>query len=229
MGEINTPRVQQEAIKAIDTEELYRLVDQAKRAGHARELRQYLRRCGPFIERNLDAFERALQRHLQAKSAPKREEAYSDLYRAASDVTWAVDQMQHRVAEELKDKERFTIDDLIWSPQHLTSALSVRVSFSWRTTTDDAWNHGSITFTHEVDPRPNYSIPVPKRKPSRAQQDRELQDRLHQTWEHLKRNALYSVREFFKNGGDGAQIPKTFRAVVDGYTRGLNNHSTKFW
>jgi len=229
MGEINTPRMEQDAIAAIDTKELYRLVDLAKRVGHASDLRRYLRNCGPFIERNLSAFERALKRDQQAKSPRKREETHNDLYRAASDVTWAVDQMQHRVEEELKDRERFTIDDLIWLPQRLSPTLNVRVSFSWRPTPDDAWKHGSITFTHEVDVRPDYSIPAPKRKPTKAQQDRELQDRLRHTWEHLKRGALYSVRDFFKAGGDGADIPETFKTVVHGYSRGLNNHSTKFW
>lgn len=229
MSEINIPRSEQEAITAIDSKELYGLVERARRVGHASELRQYLWNCGSFIVRNLDAFERALQRDQQAKSSRKREETQNDLYRAASDVTWAVDQMQQRVQEELKDRERFTIDDLIWSRQHLTPALNVRVSFSWRATPDDAWNYGSITLTHEVDLRRDYSVPTPKRKPTKAQQDRELQCHLHQTWEHLKRSALYSVRDFFRAGGDGAEIPKTFKAVVDAHTRGLNNHSTKFW
>ncbi|MCI3133145.1 hypothetical protein [Phenylobacterium aquaticum] len=230
MGEINTPRAEREAITAIDTKALYELVERAMRVGHASELRRQLWNCGPFIGRNLDAFERALQRDQQAKSSRKREETQNDLYRAASDIRWAVDQMQKRVEEELRDGERFTINDLIWLPQRLTAALNIRVSFSWRATPDDAWNHGSITFTHEVDLRPDYSIrPPTKRKPTKAQQERELQGRLNQAWDHLRRNALYSVRDFFKAGGNGAEIPKTFQAVVDTHTRGLNNHSTKFW
>jgi hypothetical protein len=46
MGEINIPQAEQKAISSIDSKELYRLVDRAKRIGHAGELRQYLRNCG---------------------------------------------------------------------------------------------------------------------------------------------------------------------------------------
>ncbi|MEH0196277.1 hypothetical protein V7S57_12225 [Caulobacter sp. CCNWLY153] len=192
-------------------------------------MRQYLWNCGPYILQNLHAFERALDRDRQAKSGRKREETQYDLYRAASDVTYAVDAMKRRIEEELRDRELFTIDDLIWSPLRLSQTLSVRVSYSWRSTIDDQWKHGSITFTHEVDLRPGYSSPAPKRKPTKAQQDRELQTHLRHTWEHLKSGALYAVREFFKDGRSGADIPKTFTARTDTYSRGLNNHSTKFW
>ncbi len=43
------------------------------------------------------------------------------------------------------------------------------------------------------------------------------------------RGALYSVRDYFRQGGDGAKIPESFRATVDSYSRGLNNYSTQFW
>ena len=39
--------------------------------------------------------------------------------------------------------------------------------------------------------------------------------------------ALFSVRDFFRNGGNGADIPEAFDAITD---RGsLNNFSLKFW
>ena len=38
--------------------------------------------------------------------------------------------------------------------------------------------------------------------------------------------ALYSVRDFFREGGDGDDV---FRATVDSHTRDLNNYSMRFW
>lgn len=72
-------------------------------------------------------------------------------------------------------------------------------------------------------------MPVSTRKPSAAKQEQELQNRLYQTWEHLMRGALYSVRDYFRDGGDGAKIPETFQVTVDSYSRDLNNYSTQFW
>jgi len=109
------------------------------------------------------------------------------------------------------------------------SQLSVRVGYRWRRTVDDEWTFASITFTHIHDPRPDYTLPTPKRKPSATKREQELQNSLHQTWEHLMRGALYSVRDYFRQGGDGAKIPESFRATVDSYSRGLNNYSTQFW
>ncbi|WP_245438912.1 hypothetical protein [Bradyrhizobium sp. SK17] len=43
------------------------------------------------------------------------------------------------------------------------------------------------------------------------------------------RGALYSVRDYFREGGDGDKIPDTFQATVDSHSRGLNNYSTQFW
>jgi hypothetical protein len=105
----------------------------------------------------------------------------------------------------------------------------VRVSYRWRRTIDDAWSYGSITFHHNFDPRPDFMVPVPTRKPSKAKQERDLQDQLYQTWEDLMRLGLYSVRDYFREGRDGAAIPDVFQAKPDSRSRGLNNFSTKFW
>jgi hypothetical protein len=229
MGEINTPRAEQEAIAAIDSKELYRLIEWSKQLGNTIELRPYLSNCGSYISTNLYAFEQALTRDRAAKSSRKREETQMDLYRAASDLTYAVDGMQRRVEEERQDRDLFIIDDLILPPRPFSPSLSVRVSYSWRATDDDSWKYGSITFTHDVVSRPDYTIPAPKRKPSKAQQERDIQTRLGQTWEHLKRGALYSVREYFKDGRDGGEIPKIFQARADARTGSLNNFSAQFW
>jgi hypothetical protein len=108
--------------------------------------------------------------------------------------------------------------------------LYIRVSFRWRKSIEDDWQHGSIRFHHQAQPpRPVYGQPLPKRKPSAAKQAEELQRDLAQTWAHMMRSALYTVRDYFQEGGDGALIPKEFEAVVDPHTRHLNNFSLNFW
>ncbi|MES6350847.1 hypothetical protein U6U03_12115, partial [Cutibacterium acnes] len=114
-------------------------------------------------------------------------------------------------------------------PYRFSKELSVRVGYRWRRTVEDEWTFASITFTHVHDPRPDYTLPIPKRKPSAAKQEQERQNSLYQTWEHLMRGALYSVRDYFRDGGDGDKIPDTFQATVDSHSRGLNNYSTQFW
>ena len=54
------------------------------------------------------------------------------------------------------------------------------------------------------------------------------QNYLFETWEHLTKLTLYSIRDYFREGGDGSAIPKEFVAVTDaeGY---LNNYSVNFW
>ena len=43
------------------------------------------------------------------------------------------------------------------------------------------------------------------------------------------RAALYSVRDYLRQGGVGDKIPEIFRVTVDSRTRALNNYSTQFW
>lgn len=102
------------------------------------------------------------------------------------------------------------------------------MSYRWRKTVDNEWTHGSITFIHDVDLTPDYGQPRPTRKPSAAKQQQEVQKRLFYTWEHLTKGALYSVRDYFKQGGEADNIPGTFQAKV-GNSGFLNNYSTVFW
>lgn len=229
MGEINIPPDQQAALDAVDIRELDRLIDQALQSKTSGALHGALRNCGPYVAGRLHAFDQALGRHRAAKAARKREETGQDLRSAGSDLTHAVDGMKRRLEAERKDAELFVVDDLITPPYRFSRTLSLRVNYRWRRSTDDAWAYGTITFTHEVDSRPDYSRPMPKRKPSAAKEEQELQHQLYRTWEDLMRGALYSVRDFFRDGGDGATIPDTFKAVVDAHSRGLNNYSTQFW
>lgn len=230
MRELYIPRDQQSALAAINTSELDGLLDQAIQEERSSGLQRLaLPNCGPYVAGRYQSFCEALTKHRDARSSRKREQTEDTLRRAAREVTFAVRGMKQRMETEAKDSEFFVIDDHIMQPFHFSKHMSVRVSFRWRRSIDDEWNHGSIIFVHDVDLRPDYSTPAPKRKPSAAKRDEELQYKLFQTWEHLVQGALYSVRDYFREGGDGDKIPETFQVTVDSYTRGLNNHSTRFW
>ena len=230
MGEINIPRDQQTAITAIDARELDRLIDQAIREERSGELHRLpLAACGSHIGTKLHSFDRALAKHREAKAPRKRAETGDALRRAGHDLSFAVGAMKQRLETEQKDAQLFIVDDQIMPPLRFSKHLSVRVSYRWRRTVGDEWKFGHITFVHDVDLRPDYTRPAPKRKPSAAKQEQDLQNTLYQTWEHLMRGALYSVRDYFRDGGDGDKIPETFKVTVDSYTRDLNNYSTQFW
>lgn len=230
MGEINIPRDQQIALAGVDASQLNRLIEQAiqeERSGSLHRLP--LANCGSYIATKLRSFERALAKHREAKAQRKRAETENALRRAGHDLSFAVGAMKRRLETEQKEAQLFIVDDHIMPPSRFSKHLSVRVSYRWRRTVDDDWTFGSITFAHDVDLRPDYATPPPKRKPSVAKQEQDLQDRLYQIWEHLMRGALYSVRDYFREGGDGDKIPDTFQTTVDSHSRGLNNHSTQFW
>jgi hypothetical protein len=188
-----------------------------------------LANCGSYIATKLHYFEQALAKHREGKAPRERAETGDAVRRAARDLSFAVGAMKQRMETEQKEVQLFSVDDQITPPYRFSKHLSVRVSYRWRRTVDDEWTFGSITFVHDVDLRPDYTIPAPKRKPSAAKQEQDLQNRLYQTWEHLMRGALYSVRDYFREGGDGDKIPDAFQATVDSHTRGLNNYSTQFW
>lgn len=229
MGEINLPREQMEALGAIDTAEVDRLLDRAMRDERTSELRQALLRCGEYVGRELRSFEKALDAHRSARAAHKREVTSRDLYKAKFDLSAAVWAMKRRVEEDRKDAELFVVEDAIRPPHWLSRNLSVCVNYRWRSRPEDDWTYGSIEFSHDHDPRPDFTFPLPSRKPTEAQRKKAFQNELYQTWEDLMRQGLYAVRDYFKAGGDGAAIPKTFKATPDAYSRRLNNFSTRFW
>lgn len=230
MGEINISRDEMDALIAIDARELDRLIDQAIHEERTGDLHRLpLSRCGSYVSTQLHYFDQALSRHSIAKSTRKREETGNDLQRAGRDLSFAVDAMKRRIETEQAEGQLFWIDDQIMPPYTFGKHMSVRVSYRWRRTIEDEWQWGSITFVHHHDPRPDYSTPAPKRKPSAAKREQVLQNELRQIWEHLMRGALYSVRDYFRESGDGSKIPETFQVTVDSYSRDLNNYSTQFW
>lgn len=230
MGEINIPRAEQEALRAVECDVLDQLVDQCLREERPSVLRPLrLESCGPYVASKLRAFEKAMDTYGKAKAEKKRAETRYDALSAGRDLVHAVLLMKQRMATEEEEGQRFHVDDLILPPHRLGEKMSVRVSYRWRPSAADPWAYGDITISHDVDTRPDYTLPPPKRKPSAARQAQQRQETLYREWEHLNSLALHSVRDYFRNGGNGAEIPKVFQAKPDAYTRGLNNFSAKFW
>ncbi|MCF3947341.1 hypothetical protein [Acidiphilium iwatense] len=230
MNEINIPSDQQDALKVIEHHELDRLIEQAVQKEEFGELYNLpLARCGPYIARQLRDFEQALAKHGQAKLSRKRAATEAYLRRVASDLSFAVGMMKRRVETEQKEGQLFYIDDQIIPPHRFTEHLRLRLSYRWRRTVDEEWKFGGITFVYDVNFCPDYTFPISKRKPSAVRQEQDRQTKLYQAWEHLMRIALCSVRDYFREGGDGGRIPEIFQAMVDPHTRELNNYSAQFW
>lgn len=230
MGDINIPRSEQDALRSIDCEVLRMLVEQCLQEERPTALRQFhLDGCGAFVSTKWHAFERELDAYGKAKADKKRAETLRDARSAGYSLLNAVQQMQHRMAAEAEEGERFYIDDLLTPPHAFRTPLAVRVSYRWRPSPAEPWVHGDITFLYDVELRPDYTRSPPARKPSAARQAQERQEALYREWKQLKDQALFCVRDYFKGGGTAANIPKTFQVKHDPYTWGLNNFSAKFW
>lgn len=119
-------------------------------------------------------------------------------------------------------------DDVL-PPTRLTPDMSVRVMYQWRASSSESWTHGFIEFTHLVVSRKDYTQPPPKRKPSAAVAVRKQQEDLFAEWDHLRKLALWSVRDYFRDGGVASDIPKVFPVRLDRYSKRLDNHSAEFW
>lgn len=229
MGELNLTREEREALNAIDTAVLSERIEQALRDKCASSLLDLrLDQCGQYPSTELRAFERALRDFGAAKAAKKYAETEYRARRAGGDLEFAIERMKERVKTEEKESQLFVVDEHFFQPFHLREHMTVSVSYRWRSTIDDEWKFGNITFTHDVEFRPDYTTPPPRRKPSARKQEQDRQDKLLREWEHLKKLALHSVRDFFRKGGNAEDIPKTFRAKVD-WSRSLNNFSANFW
>lgn len=227
---INLTDREKTAISDIDERELESLIDKAlqnERVGGLHQL--FPSDCGSYLATELHKFERSLRELAESKSAQKRERKRSEAMRAGRNLSFALSQMKDRVKREIEDGLMFYVDDHIFWPHHFHKDLRVSVSYKWRQTVENPWTHGRIEFNHQHNPRPDYTAPHPKRKPSAAKQKQDLQDALSREWEHLKDLALFSVRDFFREGGDGSKIPASFKAVPDQRTSRLNNFSAKFW
>ncbi|MFY1664322.1 hypothetical protein [Pseudomonas sp. Pseu.R1] len=230
MSEINVPADQRKAIAALDVSRLDELLDQCLREERLvglSDLRLY--DCGDYIREQLRIFEKAVQGHSAAKAPKKRAQTEHDVRRAGSSLISAVHQMQSRIEREQREDELFVVDDNVGQPYLHSNRLSVSVSYRWRSQASEPWEFGSIKFTHTHQFAPAYLSAQPRRKPSAAAQATAKEAELFQVWDHLRRLALHSVKEYFQKGGDGSKIPQTFQAKQDTYGGGLNNFSASFW
>lgn len=218
------------AIKAIDVREVERRVEQALDGACATALYDlHLSSCGLHIAYQLHKYERDLMNYAKAKAATKRAETRSRAWISGHDLIYVVRDMQQRVGEQEKETELLRIDDIIAPPYRFRDRIEVHVHYQWRRTVEDPWTFGTITFVHDVDMRPDYTLPQPKRKLSAAKQEEQRQETLYGRWEQLRRLALHAVREFLKSGGDGSRMPETFEAKPAARDRYLNNFSCDFW
>lgn len=230
MGELNLSRDEHDAINAIVTDDLERLLEECLQDGCSSRLHHLgLSRCGPYVSAQLREFERALGDFALARSPKKISETEDRARRAASNLEHAVLQMKHRSDTEQKEDLLFHVDDNVLPPTYLTEQLAVDVSYRWRRSAEAAWAFGYLTVTHDVQQKPDFSLLAGTRKPSAAKREQDLQAKLLREWEHLVRLVLHSLKEYFRNGGDGSSIPKTFKAKVDPHTHYLNNFSANFW
>lgn len=230
MTVINLPLDQQRAICAVDVKSLEMAVEKCvreERIAPMHELR--LSECGDFIASNLWAFERAITTYSKAKAYPKVEQTRADALRAGGDLVHAIQQMKGRVETEQEQGEVFYVADQIMAPYHFSKRLTVSVRYRWRPLPSAEWIHGTTAFVYDFSPLPNYTQPLPKRKPSATKAASDEQDRLYREWDYLKVQALCSLRDFFRNGGDGNEIPEKFVVRPSPHGGGLNNFSCNFW
>ena len=230
MTYINLPSDQQAAISDVDEAALRAAVRKCldeERIGPIHGLG--LSNCGPYVASKLNGFQQAITEYSKAKAHAKQERTRMDALYAGDDLIHAVQEMKGRLETERQEAELFFIDDQIRPPVYLSKRLSVQVSFRWRASSSADWKYGHLTFVYDFSPQPNYTLPLPKRKPSAAQAARDLEDVLRREWEDLKAQALFSMREFFRNGGDGDAVPEVFAVRPSRYGGGLNNFNCNFW
>lgn len=217
-------------IKAVDVREVERRVEQALNGACATALYDlHLSSCGQHIASQLNRYERDLANYAKAKAARKRAETRSRAWSSGHDLIYAVRDMKRGVEEQQKETELLRIDDIIAPPYRFRDRIEVRVHYQWRRTVEDPWAFGSITFVHDVDMRPDYTLPRPKRKLSATKLEDQRQETLCNHWEQLRRLALHSVCEYLKSGRDGNAIPNAFQVKTDAHSRWLNNFSCQFW
>lgn len=134
-----------------------------------------------------------------------------------------------RARQEDEDRKLFVVNELIDQPFTLREEMSVWVSFSWRRSEEDPWSFGRIVFKHRYQPRISIDDAKRARKRSATQRRDDLEEALEREWAHLLTGALYAVRDYFRQGGDGQKIPEEFKVVTDRYTGALDNFSCRFW
>ena len=218
------------AIKAIDSRALDERVRQAldeRRASILSDL--HLGGAHAAIAHHLYRFERDLEKHARAKAEAKRRETWSTAWSSGDDLKYTVSSLKQRMEDQKAEMQLVVIHDAIIPPHRFQERVEVDVHFRWRTRPTGAWSSGTINFFHNVEMRPDYSLPQPAQKPSSTKLEAQRQEALFERWDHLRLLALHAVREYLTTGGDGSAIPKSFQAKPGRSERFLNNFSCNFW
>ena len=224
---INLSPCERNAIVELDVGALRSAIDEARHARSVTALTHLqLYRLGGYVQSAEHRFNLALADLRKAKAVAKIASTEQATVRAGWDLVSAVDQMKDRARQEKRDGERFYVDDHIHEPFRFQTG-PVTVFCRWRADENHSWSHGRIVFRHCHVARPQSEAIANRRKFTARQREKELSETLRLEWYHMRDLALFSVRDFFRSGGNGAGIPETFNAVTD---RGsLNNFSLKFW
>lgn len=224
---INLSAGERDAIEDMDVDALRIAIAEAQNARSLTEVtRLKLYRLGAHVQEAERRFDLALANLRKAKAAAKIASTEQAALRAGWDLASAVDQMKRRARLERRDGERFYVDDHIHAPFTYRPEMTVSVAYRWRATENDDWSYGRIIFRHHYVAQPQLGAFADRRKLTARQREKELSETLQREWHHMRDLALFSVRDFFRDGGNGADIPETFDAVTD---RGsLNNFSLNF-
>jgi hypothetical protein len=230
MGEFYLSQYERTALKAIDDSILANLIDNAIWSHSTSTLDDLpLFNCGQYVARKLQIFNESVSEHGKSKATRKRNETENRAHDAGRRLLHAVSEMKSRMDLEEKETQLFRVDDQILPPRSFNERLEVRISYQWRPTIDESWTYGNIKFVYDVAFTPNYFMPTPKRKPSAAKHEDERQERLCNSWDHLKSAAFQSVLEYLRSGNDRSAIPEKFDVRVDPQSGGTNNFSFNFW
>jgi len=230
VGDLYYSKIEIEVLSAVDARALDMAIERCLDARSSYALNVFrLDACGPFVASKAREFDAALRTFAGAKASKKTESTGNMARRKGSSLGSALRRAQEAVETRAREGETFHVFDDLLPPMRFTPDMSVRVIYQWRASTSDPWTHGSIEFTHFVVSRKDYTEPPPRRKPSAAMAARKQQEALYAEWDHLRKLALWSVRDYLRDGGVAADIPKVFPVRLDSYSRRLDNHSAKFW
>ena len=224
---MNLDKNEQRAIEKLDRDALHKAIAEAIDEDNLTALRDLqLHNLGSHVSSAERQFERKLEERRKAKSAKRFASADYEVRRAGLALESAIGQMKERSKREREDGHYFYVEDHIIEPMTLRPHMTISVSYRWRTGKDKDWIYGRISFSHTYD-LSRHQTAVAGRKLNSRKQEEELQESLRREWRYLYNLAILSVRDFFREGGDGSDIPTSFDAVPD---RGsLNNFSLKFW
>ena len=119
-----------------------------------------LENYGPYVYAKFRAYGDNLGEYADSKAEKKRAATERRANRAASDLAIAVQLMKDRLETEERQGLLFYVEGQVFPPDRFTECVGVRVNYRWPPSIEDTWAHGSITFSHTVDLRPDCIWPV---------------------------------------------------------------------